>query len=81
MFSHGCRLYINGCYLSCEKCSKLGTKIKHECTECKASYYFIDNTSNCINDAEKLASYPNYYFDPADNIFNECHLYFRLVLL
>lgn len=55
------------CYESCETCDEKGDLEIHNCTNCKHSYYKLENTSNCFQ-----KNHPNYYFNLSSEKIEKC---------
>ena len=58
------------CYSTCETCFSSGNSKQHNCLNCISGYYFLDNTTNCVN--ESYATSNGYYFNSAYNKFLKC---------
>ena len=58
------------CYNSCQSCNILGNLTHQNCLSCKSKYYFLDGTTNCVN--ESYAKNNGYYFNTTFGKFVKC---------
>ena len=56
------------CFYSCKYCNNGGNYKKHNCTECKSDYIYINNTKYETNCYKKCDYY--YYFDELNNYYH-----------
>jgi len=68
-----CELNIRFCYDSCEECYDFEpNEASHQCSKCKADFYFIENTTNCMT-INQMKDNHSYYFDRKEKIFRTCY--------
>ena len=58
------------CYSTCKSCFSVGNSIENNCITCKARYYLIYNTTNCVSNEYALEN--NYYFNSIYGQFIKC---------
>ena len=64
-----CSFFLNNiCYQTCATCDYLGNDDIHNCTQCIDDYYFLEYTTNCLNDAPE-----GYYLHSTDLIYRRCN--------